>query len=95
VVLSALEGKDVAETARVCMEAFNTLHMKNLGRHLDFGLWEVALGFHHGLVSHPKVREPPHSLSLPLPPSSWRVQGRVQSCEVDEYNLVHTRSPIW
>lgn len=55
VVLSELEQADVPETARVCMEAFNTLHYKNLGRHLDFGLFESALGFHQALASHPKV----------------------------------------
>jgi predicted N-acetyltransferase YhbS len=54
VVLSELEQGDVPETARVCMEAFNTLHYKNLG-HLDFGLFESALGFHQALASHPKV----------------------------------------
>jgi predicted N-acetyltransferase YhbS len=55
VVLSEIQQQDVPHTARVCREAFNTLHAKHLGRYLDFGLLESALGYHHSLASHPRV----------------------------------------
>jgi len=77
VTVRKLVREDIPHTARVFQEAFNETQQRHYGRPLDIGPLERALGIHHSLATHSKVRlwyfvheeeEPakPHNLPRPL-----------------------------